>query len=68
VPFALLGLFLVPRGELEGWVPELAKKVEVRSKPERALIVANLVRMEKDKSDDVWEFMSKVLAFLFQVR
>ena len=61
------GLFLVPCGELEEWVPSLrAVKPPPNSlsKTERACLIAELIREASNKSGDVWAFMGETLEYL----
>lgn len=62
------GLFLVPAGELEDWVPSLiAGKVSTSAtKTERAYVMAECIRQANDKEGDVWEFMTAVTNYLSQ--
>lgn len=63
---AAVGLFLVPVGELEDWVPNLMTTVPKgsKSKTERASIAARLIREAPNKSGDIWEFVKRVFDFV----
>ena len=59
------GLFFVPGGELESWIPELMSDCPKGiSKTERAAIAASRIREAECKLGDVWEFMQAVFDFL----
>lgn len=59
------GLFFVPGGELENWVPDLMSECSKRiSKTERAAVAASMIRAAEQKQGGVWEFMQSVLEFL----
>jgi hypothetical protein len=59
-----IGLFFVPRGELEDWVPHLMSDCPKRNKIERAAIAASRIRAADVKEGDVWEFVESVFNFL----
>lgn len=59
------GVFLVPVGELEGWVSQLMADVPRRlSKTKRAAIAAERIRSADSKQGDVWAFVAGVAASL----
>jgi ABC-type cobalamin/Fe3+-siderophores transport system ATPase subunit len=64
--FSLIGLFLVPLGELEGWATSLMTDVPKgnMSKTDRAAVAANRIREAEHKSGDIWEFVRKVFGYL----
>ncbi len=60
-----LGVFLVPAGELEDWVPSLmADCGRSRPKMERALVMADCIRTATDKTGDIWAFTQAVVQYL----
>jgi hypothetical protein len=62
------GLFLVPSGELENWVPHLTDGISTsESKLERAYEMAARIRTSEDKSGDVWAFTQGILDY-FEAR
>jgi hypothetical protein len=59
------GLFFVPVGELEDWVPDLmSAHPKSGSKTERAAIAATKIREAARKEGDVWQFIENVYKFL----
>jgi hypothetical protein len=64
--FRRLGLFFVPVGELEDWVPELMKDYPKGSvsKTERAAIAAEKIRVAGVREGDIWEFVRGVCDYL----
>jgi hypothetical protein len=59
------GLFFVPRGELEDWVPHLmSDHGRHKNKIERAAIAASRIREAPIKNGDVWEFIQSVFDYL----
>ena len=61
---AKLGLFLVPCGELEDWVPHLMQDCTVSSKTQRAYYAAEMIRTSTPLEGDIWGFTKKVLHYL----
>ena len=60
-----LGVFLVPVGELEDWVPSLMTDCgKSRPKLERALVMADRIRTAADKTGDIWVFTQTVMQYL----
>ncbi len=58
------GLFLVPCGELEDWVPSLmADGPSKKRKPEWANAAANKIREAALGADDVWAFIRQMAQF-----
>jgi hypothetical protein len=58
------GLFLVPCGELENWVPDLmANGPSKQRKPERANAMANKIREATVGTDDIWKFIRQMAWF-----
>jgi hypothetical protein len=59
-----LGLFLVPQGELEDWVPTLVTNgPSKKKKPEWANFAANKIREVPVGTDDIWAFVRKMAEF-----
>lgn len=58
------GLFLVPRGELESWVPGLMEGTSKENKSRWATEAARKVEVNEQGDDDVWEFVGSITAFL----
>jgi hypothetical protein len=59
-----LGVFLVPVGELEDWVPHLMHGApSKKNKPERANFMANRIRENPAGTDDVWAFIQKMAEY-----
>jgi hypothetical protein len=64
-----IGLFLVPVGELEDWIPHLMAADWPRDKgpkSERATVTAERIRRAQVKDGDVWAFTESVLKYLKQ--
>ena len=58
------GVFLVPVGELEDWIPHLVKDGPSKhKKAEWANYAANQLRQVPPSQDDIWEFVRKTAAF-----
>lgn len=58
------GLFLVPCGELEDWVPSLmADGPSKKRKPDWANVAANKIREAVVGTDDVWAFIRQIAQF-----
>lgn len=58
------GLFLVPCGELEDWVPGLMKEgPSKRKKPEWANTAANRIREASVEDGDIWAFIRQMAKF-----
>jgi hypothetical protein len=58
------GLFLVPCGELENWVPRLtANGPSKRKKPEWANAAANRIREAPAENEDIWAFIRQMAQF-----
>jgi len=59
-----VGIFLVPVGELEDWVPDLVMEgPSKKKKAEWANYAANQIREVQPRSDDVWDYIRKVAMF-----
>ncbi len=59
-----LGVFLVPYGELEDWVPHLMDGApSKRKKPERANFAANKIREAPVGTDDIWAFVRRMAEY-----
>lgn len=60
-----IGLFFVPCGELEGWIPDLMRGHSKRSnKISRAAVAASKIREAEVKAGDIWAFCQSIFAFL----
>ncbi len=59
-----VGVFLVPVGELEDWVPDLVVLgPSKKKKAEWANYAANQIRETPSRQDDVWEFLRQMASF-----
>jgi hypothetical protein len=59
-----LGVFLVPCGELEDWVPQLMDGApSKKKKPERANFAANKIREASVGPNDIWAFIRKMAEY-----
>jgi hypothetical protein len=59
-----VGVFLVPVGELEDWVPDLVKSgPSKKKKSEWANFAANRIRETTSRQDDVWDFVRQMATF-----
>jgi hypothetical protein len=59
-----LGVFLVPCGELEDWVPHLMNGApSKKKKPERANFMANKIREVPLGTNDIWAFIRKMAEY-----
>ena len=59
-----VGIFLVPVGELEGWVSDLViSGPSKRRKAEWANYAANQIREAQPRADDVWDYIRKIGMF-----
>jgi hypothetical protein len=54
------GLFVVPRGELESWLPDEGMTTSKENKWAWANEAASLVRAKGPKNGDVWDFMRTI--------
>jgi ABC-type cobalamin/Fe3+-siderophores transport system ATPase subunit len=61
---AVVGLFIVPCGQLENWVPHLMQGVSKVTKWVWADEAATRIQEATDKKDDVWEFIRSVTTYL----
>jgi hypothetical protein len=61
-----LGLFLVPVGELESWLPILMKGSSREDKSRWAMLAAEKVEDAGERDDDVWLFIRTVYGYLDQ--
>ena len=59
-----LGLFLVPVGELESWVPIVMKGNSKLDKSRWAILAAQKIEEFEERNDDVWEFVRSVYEFI----
>ncbi len=60
-----IGLFLVPVGELEHWVPDLMTEAPgIEKKGLRANYMARRIGEVPPRSDDVWRFLIEMATFL----
>jgi len=60
------GLYLVPVGELESWLPILMKGHSREDKSKWAMLAAQKVEDVGERNDDVWQFMRSVYEYLEQ--
>jgi hypothetical protein len=58
------GLFVVPVGELEGWLADRGIKASKQNKWAWANEAASLIRDLGSQPDDIWQFMGQVGAYL----
>jgi hypothetical protein len=58
------GLFLVPVGELEQWLPDSQVSVSKERKPEWANAAAAYIRSVEPQNDGIWKFIRGVASFL----
>jgi hypothetical protein len=61
-----IGIFLVPCGQLENWVPHLMQGVSKENKPEWADEAARRIKEAREKIGDIWHFVKSVAAFLHE--
>ena len=59
-----VGLFLVPVGELESWVPALMKGISREDKSRWAMLAAEKIEDAGERKNDVWSFIRAVSDFL----
>ena len=59
-----VGLFLVPVGELESWLPILMKGHSRTDKSQWAMLAAERIEDVGERTDDVWQFVRTVYQFL----
>jgi hypothetical protein len=60
----VIGLFLVPCGQLENWVPYLMQGVSKRYKAQWADEAARRIQDSATKTGDIWDFVRSVTTFL----
>lgn len=58
------GVFLVPVGELESWLPVFMDGITGDDKGKWAMLAAEKIEAIGEKSEDVWAFISTVARFL----
>jgi hypothetical protein len=58
------GLFLVPVGELESWMPVLMKDISREDKSKWAMNAAGKIEELGERDNDVWSFLRSVAQFL----
>lgn len=58
------GLFLVPRGELESWVPNLLVEASKENKPIWATEAARKIEEHGQGTNDIWDFVKDIVAFI----
>jgi len=58
------GLFLVPLGELESWLPIFMKGPSREDKSKWAMLAAEKIEEIGERKDDIWQFMQNVYNFL----
>jgi hypothetical protein len=66
--FKTVGLFLVPRGELESWVPDLMK--DTTSKENKAPWATEAARRIEENgrgNNDVWDFVESVEKYIMSL-
>ena len=63
---ASYGLFLVPVGELESWLPVLMKGQSREDKSKWAMLAAEKIEDVGERDDDVWQFIRSIYDFLKQ--
>lgn len=59
-----MGLFLVPVGELESWLPKLMKGLSRENKSSWAMLAAEKIEDVGERNNDVWLFVRTVYDFL----
>jgi hypothetical protein len=58
------GLFLVPRGELESWVPELMGDTTKENKSLWATEAARRIEDQGRGNSDIWDFVTEIVNFV----
>jgi len=58
------GLFLVPVGELESWLPVLMKGQSREDKNKWAMLAAEKIEDVGERNDDIWKFMRTVYQYI----
>ena len=58
------GLFLVPGGELESWLPVLMDGIDDNDKSRWAMRAAGIIEDVGPRNNDVWQFMQSVYSYL----
>jgi len=58
------GLFLVPVGELESWLPILMKGQSRENKSKWAMLAAEKIEDVGERKDDIWQFMRTIYNFI----
>ena len=58
------GLFLVPVGELESWLPILMKGHSREDKSRWAILAADMIEDVGERDEDVWKFIRAAYNFL----
>jgi len=61
---SLVGLFVVPVGELEGWLADQLIQISRENKPAWANEAASIVRNLGSQSGDIWDFMRAIGNYL----
>ena len=59
-----VGLFLVPVGELESWLPTLMKGHSRENKSQWAMLAAGIIEDVGERKGEIWSFFRKVRRFL----
>ncbi len=59
-----VGLFLVPVGELESWIPKIMKGHSRENKSQWAMLAAEKIEDVGERNKDVWSFIRTVYDFL----
>jgi len=60
------GLFLVPKGELESWLPILMKGQSKEDKAKWAMFAAEKIEDVEERHDDIWLFIRNVYDYLLK--
>lgn len=58
------GLFLVPVGELESWLPILMKGQSREDKNKWAMLAAEKIEDVGEREEDIWQFMQTIYNFI----
>lgn len=59
-----IGLFLVPCGQLESWVPVLMHGIGTGDKSKWALLAAQKIEGLGWRNDDIWSFVERIIHYL----
>ena len=61
------GIFLVPMGELEDWLPEQNLGTRTR-KPEFAVATAAWIQEQGRQQDPLWDFVGSIAEYFLQIK